>query len=212
MEAESLGPRYPAPRLPVAHCRPPAGLRKSGAGSFSRLTALSLLYRRHLRDSPRVSELANGLAQPDLHEAKQMRSFADETRRANRCQPGTGVSGCLRESWMRVLGLAVAAILALSSTTAALADQQGKASAASRATSIGQAAGPGSRPHPAPGHAAQWAGGWHRPGWQPNRQYGGWTPYAGWGRPVYWVSGPSGGAFDYPFADWRGPTGGWGNP
>jgi hypothetical protein len=21
-----------------------------------------------------------------------------------------------------------------------------------------------------------------------------------------------GGAFDYPFADWRGPTGGWGNP
>jgi hypothetical protein len=30
--------------------------------------------------------------------------------------------------------------------------------------------------------------------------------------PTYWVWGPSGGAFDYPFADWRGPTGGWGNP
>ena len=29
---------------------------------------------------------------------------------------------------------------------------------------------------------------------------------------TYWVWGPSGGAFDYPFSDWRGPTGGWGNP
>ena len=35
----------------------------------------------------------------------------------------------------------------------------------------------------------------------------------GWpGVPPYWVWGPSGGGFDYPFADWRGPTGGWGNP
>jgi len=25
------------------------------------------------------------------------------------------------------------------------------------------------------------------------------------------VWGPSGVAFDYPFSDWRGPTGGWGN-
>jgi len=37
-------------------------------------------------------------------------------------------------------------------------------------------------------------------------------PYPGPGVPTYWVWGPSGGAFDYPFADWRGPTGGWGNP
>jgi hypothetical protein len=36
---------------------------------------------------------------------------------------------------------------------------------------------------------------------------------SGWqGIPTYWVWGPSGGAFDYAFADWRGPTGGWGNP
>jgi hypothetical protein len=35
---------------------------------------------------------------------------------------------------------------------------------------------------------------------------------SGVGGPTYWVWGPSGGAFDYPFADWRGPTGGWGNP
>jgi hypothetical protein len=32
------------------------------------------------------------------------------------------------------------------------------------------------------------------------------------GGPVVLVWDPSGGAFDYPFSDWRGPTGGWGNP
>jgi len=37
------------------------------------------------------------------------------------------------------------------------------------------------------------------------------TPAAG-RRGTYWVWGPGGGAFDYPFADWRGPHGGWGNP
>jgi hypothetical protein len=32
------------------------------------------------------------------------------------------------------------------------------------------------------------------------------------GYPNVLVWGPSGWAFDYPFADWRGPTVGWGNP
>jgi TetR/AcrR family transcriptional repressor of nem operon len=32
------------------------------------------------------------------------------------------------------------------------------------------------------------------------------------GYPNVLVWGPSGWAFDYPFADWRGPTDGWGNP
>jgi len=27
------------------------------------------------------------------------------------------------------------------------------------------------------------------------------------GVPTFWVWGPGGGAFDYPFADWRGPPG-----
>jgi putative SOS response-associated peptidase YedK len=40
----------------------------------------------------------------------------------------------------------------------------------------------------------------------------GWGPYGGPGVPTYWVWGPSGGAFDYSFADWRGPDGGWGSP
>ena len=31
--------------------------------------------------------------------------------------------------------------------------------------------------------------------------------YCGPGVPTFWVWGPGGGAFDYPFADWRGPPG-----
>jgi hypothetical protein len=69
-----------------------------------------------------------------------------------------------------------------------------------------------------------WNGDWHRaPG--PSRQWNGGPVSRHWGLngpsgvcvccpgpPTYWVWGPSGGAFDYPFADWRGPSGGWGNP
>jgi len=114
-----------------------------------------------------------------------------------------------RETRMRVLGLALAGVLAASSQV--LADQRGSMSTAGRVMNVGQATGAGSDPHAAPGHATRWMGGWHRPGWRPNQQYGGWAP-SRWAGPVYWVWGPSGGAFDYPFADWRGPTGGWGNP
>jgi hypothetical protein len=57
--------------------------------------------------------------------------------------------------------------------------------------------------HPTAGHTRQRNGGWVSPHWGPH----GWQ-----GVPTYWVWGPSGGAFDYPFSDWRGPTGGWGNP
>ncbi len=66
--------------------------------------------------------------------------------------------------------------------------------------------------HPTAGHIRQWNGGRFSPYWGPNRFYGGRGPSWGPGYPTYWVWGPSGGAFDYPFADWRGPTGGWGNP
>jgi hypothetical protein len=40
---------------------------------------------------------------------------------------------------------------------------------------------------------------------------GRWGPYGGPGVPTYWVWGPSGGAFDYPFSDWRasGESGPW---
>jgi len=66
--------------------------------------------------------------------------------------------------------------------------------------------------HPAAGHMRQWNGGWVSPHWGPNSHPRGWGPHGWQGVPTYWVWGPSGGAFDYPFSDWRGPTGGWGNP
>jgi hypothetical protein len=116
-----------------------------------------------------------------------------------------------RETRMRILGLALAGVLAASSQAAAFADPQGNMSAAGRIMKVGQAIGAGSGPHAVPGHATRWVGGSHRPGWRPNQQFGGLGP-SRWAGPVYWVWGPSGGAFDYPFADWRGPTGGWGNP
>jgi hypothetical protein len=105
---------------------------------------------------------------------------------------------------MRVLGLVLAGALAL---TAPIGVQAGSL-------------GPGYHPMP-----NGWNGDWRRVSdhsrqsmgsgprhWAPNGPPGGWVPYAGPGVPTYWVWGPSGGAFDYPFADWRGPTGGWGNP
>ena len=106
---------------------------------------------------------------------------------------------------MRVLGLVLAGALALTAPTGVHAGSLG----------------PGSYSMP-----NGWNGDWRRaPGssdqsngapvsrhWVPNGPPGGWVCCPGPGVPTYWVWGPSGGAFDYPFADWRGPTGGWGNP
>jgi hypothetical protein len=102
---------------------------------------------------------------------------------------------------MRVLGLVLAGALAL---TAPIGVQAGSL-------------GPNYYPMPngwngdwrrAPNPAPQWSGGAVSPRWCSNCA----PPYAVTGTPTYWVWGPSGGAFDYPFADWRGPIGGWGNP
>jgi hypothetical protein len=62
------------------------------------------------------------------------------------------------------------------------------------------------------GHIRQWNGQWGPPHWGPSSYYGGWGAYGGPGVPTYWVYVPGSAVFDYPFSDWRGPTGGWGNP
>jgi hypothetical protein len=128
---------------------------------------------------------------------------------------------------MRVLGLSLAGVLALTFTAAAQAAPSRShigpvaADPAPRVVQIWDGNRPGSHPVPnggvggwyqVPGHSHQWNGAWIPRHWGPNGPPAGWAPYPGPGVPTYWVWGPSGGAFDYPFADWRGPTGGWGNP
>lgn len=128
---------------------------------------------------------------------------------------------------MRVLGLALAGVFALTAPTAA---QEGPLGSHMRPAGAGPAPGilqvwDGNRPgwhsvpngwaggwHQVPGHSRQWNGEWVSRHWGPSGPPGGWGLYGALGVPTYWVWGPSGGAFDYPFADWRGPTGGWGNP
>ena len=124
---------------------------------------------------------------------------------------------------MRVLGLSLAGVLALIVPIAAHADGPGSNTGlASMELAPGMllawdSGGSDRRSgaigaHATAGRAHRWNDGGGPPGWGRNRQYGGWGPYGGPAVPTYWVWGPSGGAFDYPFADWRGPTGGWGNP
>ena len=114
---------------------------------------------------------------------------------------------------MRVLGVALAGMLTLSATvtahSASLGSNLGQAMTGPTAGAIQVGNGNGSNWHPAPGVGG---GSWHPAHSGPSLPNRGWGPYVGPGVPTYWVWGPSGGAFDYPFLDWRGPTGGWGNP
>jgi hypothetical protein len=110
---------------------------------------------------------------------------------------------------MRVFGLILAEMLALSVTMSAYADQPGGMPGAG--SSVARSTGSSAGWRAAPGGTVQWRRGWVSPPWA-NRYNGGWIPHGGPVVPTYWVWGPNGGAFDYPFADWRGPTGGWGNP
>jgi hypothetical protein len=114
---------------------------------------------------------------------------------------------------MRVLGVALAGVLALGAPVTAHSASLGSnivQAMTGPAPGVNQVGnGNGSNWHPTPGG---WGGGWRAPHSGPSRFNGGRSPYGGPGVPTYWVWGPSGGAFDYPFLDWRGPTGGWGNP
>ena len=128
---------------------------------------------------------------------------------------------------MRVFGVVLAGVLALTTPIAAHSASlgsnigQARTGPAPGVVRVGDAHSPNWHPapgggaggwHPVPGHVREWQGGWVPPRWGPNRYYGGWGPYGAPGVPTYWVWGLGGGAFDYPFADWRGPDGGWGNP
>jgi hypothetical protein len=126
---------------------------------------------------------------------------------------------------MRVVGLVLSGALAAAAPLAAHAAPPG-----AETGRVGAAPAPGiaqARDGNSPGWQAPpgtWGRGGHQTPGHPRPSHGGsvpphrgpFGPAVGWGPwpgvPTYWVWGPSGGAFDYPFADWRDPTGGWGNP
>jgi hypothetical protein len=114
---------------------------------------------------------------------------------------------------MRVLGLAMAAMLVLAAAMGAQAAALGSSGRQpAPAPGIIQVwGGCGWGWHPIPGHWSRWRGACVPPHCAPNRNYGGWGPYRGWGGPYYGGQGACGG--------WRGPYGGgdyygsgWGNP
>ena len=92
---------------------------------------------------------------------------------------------------MRVLGLVLAGALALTAPIVV------------RAGSLG----PGSYSMP-----NGWDGDWRRAPGHSRQWNGGRACCPGPGVPTYWVYVPGSAIFDDPFPDWRGPTGGWGNP
>jgi hypothetical protein len=124
---------------------------------------------------------------------------------------------------MRILGLSLTAVLALIVPVVGHADAPGSVTGPANAGSAPAIVlawdGGGSSRHlravdaqPMAGRTHQWNDGGGRAHWGPNRYYGGWGPYGGPGVPNYYIWVPGSAIFDYPFADWRGPTGGWGNP
>src|SRR5271166_6648005 len=127
-----------------------------------------------------------------------------------------------RRSEIRALGLTLAGILAITVPIAAHANgpEPNMRPADRGAVNIvlvwdGGSPGGYSGPigdHPTAGRAQLRDRGPGFAHWGPNRQYGGWGSYGGPPGPTYWVWVPGSAVFDYPFADWRGPTGGWGNP
>jgi len=110
---------------------------------------------------------------------------------------------------LRALGLALAGALALTAPVTAhstsLGSNMGRAMTGPAFSVMQVGDGHGSSWHPAPG-----GGVWNTPHSGPSRFNGG--PYWVHGVPNYYVWVPGSAIFDDPFPDWRGPTGGWGNP
>jgi len=124
---------------------------------------------------------------------------------------------------MRIAGLVLAGALAAIFATPGHASPPGSRMDPSRPAPgvIKVWDGNGPRWHHAPAGAARgwqtdpgraWRGGWVPLSYgEPRHHLGGWGTNGGPGVPAYWVYVPGSAVLDYPFSDWRGPTGGWGN-
>ena len=125
---------------------------------------------------------------------------------------------------MRVRGLAVAGMLALTAPIAGHATALGPSTKqlvpAPGIVKVWGGCGWGW--HAVPGQWSRWRGGWVLPQCAPNRSYGGWGPAGNWG-PYSWENAYGGwrsrygpyddsGALWYPYRGWRSLSRGWGNP
>ena len=113
-----------------------------------------------------------------------------------------------QETKLRILGLALVGSLALivpiAAHSASPGSNTGQAMMGTTPSGLMQVGDEhASNWRPAPGRGG---GGWYSPHWGPSRSNGG--P----GVPNYYIYVPGSAIFDDPFPDWRGPTGGWGNP
>ena len=113
---------------------------------------------------------------------------------------------------MRVRGMLVAGVLALSAPLAAHAVPLGSSTGAEMTVPASGVVkvwgGCGWGWHPVPGHWNPWGGQWVPPHCEPDH-YGAWGPYRGWGGP-YGVNSGWG-----PYRYWQDPYSGWvywGNP
>jgi hypothetical protein len=123
---------------------------------------------------------------------------------------------------MRVPGLALLSVLAITTPMAVQAGgpvlnmRPAKAGLGSTLVLVWDGGGSGGHSGAVAVHRsagrAEWNGRGAVPHWAQNRYYGGCCFYGGWSAPAYWVWVPGSAVFDDPFPDWRGPTGGWGNP
>ena len=132
---------------------------------------------------------------------------------------------------MRILGLALVGVVALSAPIVAYADTPGAkmrpAGPVPGMPQLGGGSGSGKQPvldgrgagrHSMavpPSQPREWA----RLHWAPNRYYSVWGPPAVWGAYTVWGAPyvpyryyGDWGALWYPYAEWREPHGGWGNP
>ena len=140
-----------------------------------------------------------------------------------RYEAGVRAHSAAGDPEMRIFGLALAGVLTITAPFVAHANEPGSNGRAATNARTGSKVvlawdGGGSDGHsganggrPPAGRAQQWNRGPGFAHWGPNHvSTAGGVPMAG--RCRLTGSGFLGVHFDYPFVDWRGPTGGWGNP
>jgi hypothetical protein len=181
----------------VSHCRPPLPAhRDAGLANGS--------------DTPYIYDVLDG--HPILSDPTAAIARCGTKGRRWTIMGWVSKSARWQETKLRILGLALVGSLALivpivaHSASPGWNTGQAMTGPAPGVVQVGDG-GHGSNWHPTPGAGTS---GWRAPDSGPSRFNSG--PYGERGVPNYYIFVPGSAIFDDPFPDWRGPTGGWGNP